>query len=172
MSHATEGYLRQLKQMHEEDKKWGTSAHAASTKVLNYAKKIGADNILDYGCGKGTLKDGLLKKGYSGRIREYDIAIPGKDKKVRSHLVACVDVMEHVEEQFVDSVLAEIAELSVKGAYFIISHREAIKILPDGRNAHITIKAPKTWEDLLKKHFTTVERRGMPAMAVEFRCMK
>lgn len=65
-------------------------------------------------------------------------------------LVVCTYVLEHVEPEKVPTVLDHIYRLTGKVAYFCISKREAREILPDGRNAHLSIHDSAWWFDSLK----------------------
>jgi 2-polyprenyl-3-methyl-5-hydroxy-6-metoxy-1,4-benzoquinol methylase len=60
-------------------------------------------------------------------------------------LVVCTDVLEHVEEDKIDSVLDHIFRLSAKSTYLVISTKPAKTILPDGRNAHLIIRPLDWW---------------------------
>lgn len=65
--------------------------------------------------------------------------------------------MEHVEEKFVEVVLAEIASLCDSKAFFVISTRKALHTLPDGSNAHRTIKPKGWWLEHIKTHFQVTQ---------------
>jgi hypothetical protein len=65
-------------------------------------------------------------------------------------LVVCTDVMEHVEEQFVVPTLRYIASLTNKVAFFSIALLPARQILPNGVNAHITVKPIDWWVSIFK----------------------
>jgi len=97
-------------------------------------------SILDYGCGKAT-----VSQNFPG-VTNYDPAIEGEfsEDPVPCDLVLCIDVMEHVEEEFIDAVLDHIKSKTILAAFFVISVRPACAKLPDGRNAHITLK-PQAW---------------------------
>ena len=72
-------------------------------------------------------------------------------------MVFNIDVMEHIPETAVDSVLEKICSLS-QNAFFNISCQLAWNKLPDGSNAHCTVYPPEWWEQKLKNHFKHVER--------------
>ena len=52
--------------------------------------------------------------------------------------------MEHIEEEYLDEILIEISQITMKLCYFSIATVPAKKILSDGRNAHI-IQKPSGW---------------------------
>ncbi|MBM3450556.1 MAG: DUF115 domain-containing protein [Armatimonadetes bacterium] len=114
-----------------------------------------AENVLDYGCGQGTLRAEL---GAPEWMREYDPAIPGKDAAPeKADVVVCTDVLEHVEPECLDDVLKHIAALAGKAVFLNIATRPAIKHLADGRNAHLIVEAPSWWRAALEKWFRIVQ---------------
>lgn len=138
-------YKAVLQKAHAENK-WGTGGKGHVAVVVEYAKKIGAQTVLDYGCGRGTLKTsaGIAESGLD--VREYDPGIPGKDGAPDpADMIVCTDVLEHIETDLVDNVLEHLRSLTVKGAFFIIALKPAKFILPDGRNAHLTLWPATTW---------------------------
>jgi hypothetical protein len=72
-------------------------------------------------------------------------------------MVVCTDVLEHVEPEYLDNVLADIAGLTKQYAYFNISLMEAMKTLPDGRNAHLIVQPWQWWAEKLREYFTLIE---------------
>jgi hypothetical protein len=105
--------------------------------------------VLDYGCGKGT-----LAKALPFEISEYDPAIPGKDKDpAPAEMVVCTDVLEHIEPEYLDSVLGDLARCILKVGLFAIQTTESFKILPDGRNAHLIQKDAQWWLEKLSNWF-------------------
>lgn len=112
-------------------------------------------SILDYGCGKAELWE---KHGLRGLLKVKKIFLydPGYVKFqarpiIPADLVVCVDVMEHIPENCVDEVLNDIESLSKKAILFSISTREAAKLLPNGENAHVTIKPEEWWMEKINK---------------------
>ena len=151
MSRITEAYRQDLLAMRKMKPSFGS----AGGKGVPLVAPFGTQDVLDYGCGNGHLGRGL---GFP--IQEYAPAIPGKDgEPVPAQVVYCGDVMEHVEEECVNDVLAHIKSLVKPGgaAVFIISTIKSMKILPSGRNAHITVKSGDEWKRLLGEHFGSVE---------------
>jgi 2-polyprenyl-3-methyl-5-hydroxy-6-metoxy-1,4-benzoquinol methylase len=142
----TEAYKEMNAEMHRTNKFYGVNGSKWAGLVNDVYSNYGCTSVLDYGCGKGTLGLSLPALMIDG----YDPAIPGKDADPDpADLVVCGDVMEHVEEECVDEVLDHIQSLARKVVIFVISTRKAIKTLPDGRNAHITIKNGNWWLERL-----------------------
>ncbi len=113
-------------------------------------------SILDYGCGQSQLIDSL-RLGYPAELMRYDPAIPRWAKKPDKvvDLLICIDVLEHIEEADLDAVLADMAGLC-HNALIIIDTKPAVAILPDGRNAHVTVRPHAWWRRRLSKHFAAV----------------
>jgi hypothetical protein len=131
---------------------------AGGTGYLKILKSIidfmGAKIILDYGCGKGGLVYALREIYPEREVHGYDPSNPefGSLNIEKADLVICTDVLEHIPENILPSVLEKIADLS-SACFFSLHHGKAATILPDGRNAHCTIK-DKTWyEQLIRKYF-------------------
>lgn len=146
-------YCKTIKNVHKKFN-WGADGHKHSKKIAKFAKKIGAKTILDYGCGKGTLKTKLSKVCPELKVFEYDPGIIGKDSLPKeADLVVCTDVLEHIEPYMIVNVLKHIRSLSLKGTYFVISCRAANMVLSDGRNAHLIIKNPEWWIKKIERFF-------------------
>ena len=132
---------KQQQKLHETNRSYGTSGHKYAEKVCGLMQEHNCQSLLDYGCGKDTLRTALVALGVPAHILfAYDPAIPERAwfPPTPIDFITCTDVLEHVEEDYLDSVLADI---KARGRYFffVISGRPAVKNLPDGRNAHITL---------------------------------
>lgn len=138
-------YLAQNRELHAREK-FGVSGKKSCADVMAFASEIAGFGLLDYGCGRGTLKAALVAAGFKGPVEEYDPAIKGRDSLPKpADLVTATDVLEHVEPEKLDAVLAHIRRLSLKGAFFVIATRKAKKTLGDGRNAHLLVKPAEWW---------------------------
>tara|TARA_S200002703_G_scaffold107486_1_gene93376 strand:+ start:2423 stop:2824 length:402 start_codon:yes stop_codon:yes gene_type:complete len=108
-----------------------------------------SSDVLDYGCGKGTLGAALGRE-----IKEYDPAIPGKDERpVAADIVACTDVLEHIEPDCIDDVLDDLARVTKSVLFVTVCVVPAKKKLADGRNAHILLKPFDWWAGKLTERF-------------------
>jgi hypothetical protein len=67
--------------------------------------------------------------------------------------VTCTDVLEHVEPEFVDAVLDDLRRVTRKAGFYVVSTVPAIKILPDGRNAHLVVEEPEWWLKKILERF-------------------
>jgi 2-polyprenyl-3-methyl-5-hydroxy-6-metoxy-1,4-benzoquinol methylase len=143
-------------QLHETHR-YGSRGDKWADKVVDLATTYGVTSILDYGCGKGALKTAI-----SGRlaavVSEYDPAIPGKqDMPVQADMVVCTDVLEHIEPECLDAVIAHLHSLTNKIMFAAVSTRLAVKTLADGRNAHLIVQSADIWRPLLVRDMTVLE---------------
>ncbi len=144
-------YLELNKQLHK-GAGWGKGGVKWADEVENFASCLGDPTILDYGCGKGALVEELRNRDFV--ITGYDPAyiIPMHLPPV--DLVVSTDVLEHVEPEYLDSVLQNISILANDAVFLVISLVPAVKVLPDGRNAHLIVESVDWWKSKLKKYFT------------------
>ena len=143
----TESYKQLNAQLHRDDPTYGSSGHKLAPRVAELCEAFQTRDILDYGCGKRG-----LEKALGIPIQNYDPCIPGLDAPPKpADIVACSDVMEHIEPEHVDAVLADINRLTRKCAIFLIATRPALRSLPDGRNAHLIQENMGWWVPRLYK---------------------
>lgn len=70
-----------------------------------------------------------------------------------SPMVACIDVLEHVEPECLDAVLDDLARCVQQIGFFTVHTGAAVKVLPDGRNAHLIQEPPAWWLPKLLERF-------------------
>ena len=143
----SEEYRRQLIEMHAKTG-WGNGGHKRVEAVNRLAVDHQATSILDYGCGKGALKTTLVEKYNwpASAIHEYDPGIPGKHvRPAPADVVACTDVLEHIEPDCLTAVIENLFNVTKKVAYILIVKQLAGKTLPDGRNTHLIVEPTMWW---------------------------
>lgn len=162
----TPEYREMQRGMHANDKvRYGIAGEQNACRVFmagaQIHRRFGSCRVLDYGCGPGTLLravDRAFPSIPGLTYHEYDPCIPGKDSEPEpADVVYCGDVMEHVETECIEPVIQHIHSLTKHIAIFIISLRPAGKTLPDGRNAHINVRAQDWWLSWLRKYFIVIE---------------
>jgi 2-polyprenyl-3-methyl-5-hydroxy-6-metoxy-1,4-benzoquinol methylase len=135
----TESYRKQQQKLHSEGD-YGFKGHTYAQRVVDMAASIGTQDILDYGCGSGSLQKCL---GFP--IKQYDPCIPEHDVTPEpADFVVCTDVLEHIEPECLDEVLDDLKRVTRNLGFFAVDTRPARKILSDGRNAHL-IQQPSAW---------------------------
>jgi hypothetical protein len=140
------------KQLHAQNAHYGTSGHKWARMVDGVAR--GMDDLLDYGCGKGTLKTALETLNPPYVVHEYDPCMPGYDKAPSAaEMVVCTDVLEHIEPGCLDAVLDDIQRLATKRVFLVVATRPAVKFLADGRNAHLIVENMEWWLPKLRQRW-------------------
>lgn len=131
--------------------------------------------VLDYGCGSGQLGQVIKNTLRSVEVTNYDPFHPmwKDDRDPGEHDVSlCMDVMEHVEFQCINNTLKYISDRTKYLAVFSIALSEASKTLPNGKNAHITIKPMGWWKDKLEDHGFAIGEAGIIGHNAIFVCQK
>lgn len=147
--------------LHEENEHFGSHSDKWADKVDSFAKNFHIQSILDVGCGKGTLGQAI---GSKYDWRDYDPAIPGKDKlPAYADMVVCTDVIEHIEPEFLENFLTFIQSRALKVIFLTVATRPAQKMLEDGRNAHLTIKPIEWWLPKMNERFKMLRVEGTPS---------
>lgn len=150
----SESYRQLNRKLHETHPTYGISAGHFRDFVVNMVKQEGHKSVLDYGCGKGVLGQMLPSILPDLEFREYDPAIDGKDgTPAPAELVVCLDVLEHVEPEHLNSVLRHMQGLTQRKLFFNIALRPAEKILEDGRNAHLIQRDEIWWRQKMRQYF-------------------
>lgn len=156
----TEDYSKLQKTMHENREDYGSidkldvAEIVCKAVIFLYAKLRRPIRVLDYGCGKGRLSENLSSILKIVEVTNYDPFTEwSKEPEGKFDIVTCIDVMEHVEEECVNNTLRYIQDKAGFMALFYIAMDDALKLLPDGRNAHITQKSVQWWLSVLKEKF-------------------
>ena len=138
-------YRRLQSELHR-DPAYGSASQEYAAVVAQVMKAMGTEELLDYGAGKGRL--GAALEDMFDReltIHHYDPAIPEwSDPPAPCRLVACIDVLEHIEPHLLDNVLDDLKRVTIGLGVFSVYIGPALKTLADGRNAHL-IQQPVTW---------------------------
>jgi hypothetical protein len=140
----SDDYRQQQMTMHENPS-YGRASVGFAPIVKNIMANTGAKSLSDYGAGKCRLRDALIERGaVDFDYFPYDPAFPDYGPPKAADLVTCIDVLEHIEEPYLDNVLGDLKAITRNLGLFSIHCGPAKKVLPDGRNAHL-IQAPTSW---------------------------
>lgn len=151
-------YRRLNEELHKESAEYGSgSGKKYAGFILEAMRRTGSRTVLDYGCGKGT-----LRKALGPMVSNYDPAVPQwSGRPSEADLVVCTDVLEHVEPEHLEDVLKDIRRLARKAVFLVISCRPATKTLPDGRNAHLTVEKQAWWAEKLSNDFKVLVKHEL-----------
>lgn len=142
-------YKELQKELHARNCGYGTSGLKHAGHIQELARRMNTRDILDYGCGAQT-----LQKNVPFPITNYDPFISGCDDEPDPHdLVVCSDVLEHIEPDCLDDVLAHLHAKTKIVLFADVATRLAKKVLADGRNAHLLVKDTLWWLNQIGKYF-------------------
>ena len=166
--------LAMYRQMHESGEKNlglpaektfdGMSLMPQLRRIKDLFARAGVRTVLDYGCGKGQQYAPRVLKDDDGI--SYDDVIDFLDvdnvhcydpcyipfstlPQGRFDAVVSTDVLEHCPEQDVPWIIEEIFSYADRCVYANIACYPARKQLPNGENAHCTIKPVEWWREVL-----------------------
>lgn len=141
----------------------GRSLPPQGMKIADLVRDTGSRTLLDYGSGKGRQYGPLDIEGPDGRhytsIAEfwgvepvvcYDPAYAPFSERPDGQFdgVICTDVMEHCPEEDLPWIVGEIFGYAEKFVFLSVALYPAVKTLPNGENAHCTLRPKQWWLDL------------------------
>ena len=155
---------RQMQQKLHENPAYGAASVEYAPLVAEVLEATKAAELLDYGAGKGRL--GITLREHVKRplqIHHYDPAIPQWSAPPSPcGFVACIDVLEHIEPALLDNVLDDLKRVTAGVGLFTVHVGPAIKVLQDGRNAHLIQQPPAWWLPRLMERFELTHFNRMP----------
>lgn len=134
--------------------------HAGTIKQL--IMKYGAQTLLDYGAGKGRQylpmevnvpgvgKFGSIPEFWDTSVRCYDPAFPPHMQLPEGKFdgVVCTDVLEHCPEDDMAWIVDGLFAYASRFVFANVACYPAKKKLPNGENAHTTIRPVGWWQEL------------------------
>ena len=130
--------------------------------IKQLIEKTKSKSLIDFGCGKAkyyfnnlNIKENEYKNicEYWG-IKDYYLYDPGVEEFSNyppepKDGVICVDVVEHIPPEDVFKFIEDIFKLAKKFIFIVIACYPAVKTLPDGRNAHLSLLNPSEWKVII-----------------------
>jgi hypothetical protein len=149
----TEEYRRLQQELHRNPA-YGTMSIEFAPIVKQIMDRGKLQSLSDYGAGKQNLIKTLRDKlGFDPDYRPYDPAFPEYGEPQAADLVCCIDVLEHIEPELLDNVLDELHRITTHYGLYSVHTGPAVKVLADGRNAHLTQKPSSWWLPRLCQRF-------------------
>lgn len=140
----SESYRQEQQKLHAKGN-YGTASIQYAPMVSQIVNRMGITHLLDYGSGRNCNLAKHLKADHKVTYQAYDPGVPEfASPAVPAEMVASIDVLEHIEPEYLGSVLNDIARLTQGVCFLSIHTGPAIKVLSDGRNAHL-IQEPMMW---------------------------
>jgi hypothetical protein len=147
------GYLEQQRQLHANPN-YGIASVGYAPIVQGILLDFELESVSDYGAGKQRLRTALEDLGTPPfDYYPYDPAFPEYGEPQPADLVCCIDVLEHIEAECLDDVLLDLRDITIRAGFFTVHTGPALKVLPDGRNAHLIQKPTSWWLPRLCQHF-------------------
>ena len=144
----TDDYRQAQKDLHR-DPNYGTASVQYAPLVSKLINQFNVQELLDYGAGKLRLLKTIAENklvDHKFRYIPYEPADDRYSERPRPcEMVACIDVLEHVEPDLIDNVLDELKRLVGEVGFFTVHCGPAKKVLPDGRNAHLIQEGMDWW---------------------------
>lgn len=149
----SESYREEQKTLHKNPN-YGVASVSYAPFVSSVINQINATDVLDYGAGKGRLGENLAIH-HEYVLSHYDPAIEEWSNPPSEHeFVACIDVLEHIEPEYIDDVLDDLKRVTQRMGVFTIHTGKAMKVLSDGRNAHLIQKPIEWWLPKIMERFS------------------
>ncbi len=168
--------IEQYRNMHREGEKFlgltpeetfpGEKLLPQVIRIKRLVERTSAQTILDYGSGKGQLyqKNPVLIPQVGSRpsiqtywdvreIRCYDPSYEPFSTLPEEQFdgVICTDVLEHCPEEDIPWILDELFGYARRFVFANAACYPARKHLPNGENAHCTIREPAWWRERLRE---------------------
>ena len=142
----SEQYRAMQKALHKQSG-YGQASVQMAPAVAEFIRRHRIEEMLDYGAGKGRLAQELeWLVPWPVRVHQYEPAMPEWSATPQPcGFVACIDVLEHIEPHLLENVLDDLKRVTAGAGLFTVATGPAVKVLPDGRNAHLIQQPPSWW---------------------------
>lgn len=159
-------YREQQRELHATTVYGTASAHYAK-QVCKLIDTYQVNELLDYGAGSRlTLIKTISEQRLSQRKFQYIPYEPAveqyADPPMPAEMVVCLDVLEHIEPECLDEVLDDLKRVTLRVGFFTVSCEPAMKVLSDGRNAHLIQEPPQWWLPRITDRFTLQTFQAVP----------
>lgn len=152
----SDAYRQEQETLHENPNYGVASVHYAPI-VTNLINKIQVTNMLDYGAGKGRLAKSI-DPDHEIMVHHYDPGVKDwSDAPDSAQFVTCIDVLEHIEPEHLDDVLDDLRRVTEFFGFFTVHTGPAVKVLSDGRNAHLIQEPPAWWLPKIMERFELLQ---------------
>jgi len=128
------------------------------------------EKIIDIGTGRGILINVILNYFKKNNItctdisKFYELDVEfikidltkdlNKLEDLRFDALTCTNVLEHIEEEFIDSILLTFSKIARFSALTIANHEDVV----NGYRLHINNQKMDYWENKLNNYFNIIEK--------------
>ena len=150
-------WINQYKQYHTEHNEYGNGGGLKFylQHIVDLVNDTKSKSLLDFGCGKAEgYLDYKHHKHWGIMPSLYDPAIPEYENFPKGSFdgVMSFDVLEHIPEIQIPETIYQITKVANKFVFLGIATDPAIAVLPNGDNAHCTLKPMDWWVEMINKH--------------------
>jgi hypothetical protein len=140
----SESYRKEQERLHLNPE-YGVASVQYAPLVSQIINRLGVTELLDYGAGKGRLMKSI-KSDHALKVQCYDPGVPAwADAPIPMQMCCCIDVLEHIEPEHLEAVLDDLKRVTGAVGFFTVHTGPAVKVLSDGRNAHLIQQPPEWW---------------------------
>ena len=147
---------RQLHDKAGKKYKGGSTLRKYVDEIASIVKGTDTRTILDYGCGRGRQYiDDKMHEAWGIMPTLFDPGVAGLDDLPVGQFdgVICTGVLEHIPRGELPTAFSNLAGYARKWCFIAIGIALAHRRLPDGTNAHVTVKPPDWWQQKLEPVF-------------------
>lgn len=156
---------RNLQQELHRNPDYGVASVEYAPLVAEVMQAVNTRELLDYGAGKGRLGltlNQMFDEPFT--LHHYEPAVPEwASPPAPCRFVACIDVLEHIEPDLLDNVLDDLQRVTAGVGFFSVDTQPAVKVLSDGRNAHLIQKPASWWLPKFMDRFELARFNRMPS---------
>lgn len=131
-------------------------------KALHFLKKYNVSSVLDIGSGRGNFLR-LIKNNYDtifinscdfknfhnlDFVEHYDADIRIDVPAIKTDIVTCLDVLEHLPKDDIDAAIANMKKIAKFFVFSVSNHSDVI----DGKELHLTQINFENWKNLINPH--------------------
>lgn len=124
--------------------------------ITKIVTEIPTQSILDYGSGKGGqyTKD-RVHEAWGVMPTLFDPGVHGINHLPERTFdgVICTGVLEHIPRPEMDMAIGNLVRYADKWCFIIVGTAPTKKLLPDGRQAHVTLRPKKWWGPRIRNAF-------------------
>lgn len=149
----SDSYKSMQSELHDTGS-YGTASIQYAPLVTEMLNTLKITHLLDYGCSKLLNLYKHIKPEHKLKYQAYDPAVEEyAAPPFPAQMVACIDVLEHIEPELLDNVLDDLARVTETVLFCTVHTGPAFKKLSDGRNAHLTQQPMEWWLPKLWSRF-------------------
>jgi 2-polyprenyl-3-methyl-5-hydroxy-6-metoxy-1,4-benzoquinol methylase len=153
----SEAWLDRHRRTHATQALFGTHRHPylrdTIARLAFAAAGSERPSLLDYGCGKGVFLREMAQSGLFRYVRGYDPAVDAfKTRPAQLYdIVLCLDVLDQLEDDFVEPVLTDVAQFTRRVALFDVITRQVPTL------EHLNPRSAENWQDIIDRRMKVAE---------------